>query len=150
MQNLPFTQLPLPELTAAAAKLNAAGQLHLYYGGLTYLDVSDEYIHELFPLLGDSQISKPDYFGRRSIGAHITVIYPEEQTIPDKEELNQAHSFQITGIYTAVLGIKKYYMLGVAAPSLLALRKRYGLADKLCFRKHLVDLHITIGVQVLA
>jgi hypothetical protein len=146
MKILPVTQLERPELERVASTLKASGRLAESFGGLAYLDIDDAYIHQLFPLLKEPQAQKPDYFGDGSIGAHITVTYPEEGVLIRKEDLGQEYSFKVVGISTAELGLKKYYVLQVESPELLALRRRYGLPDKLQFAKQWVDFHITIGV----
>lgn len=93
------------------------------------------------------QIKKPDYFGEKSVGAHITVVYPEENKIINNRDLDQEHSFIIKDIVTAELGAKIYYILLVDSPSLLKLRRRYNLSDKLSFKGYSIGFHITIGVR---
>jgi hypothetical protein len=147
MESLVTTRLMLPDVEALAKTLKLTGRLAESFGGLAYLDVDDAYIHELFPILSSHapNVQKPDYFGKGSIGAHITVTYPEEGVLIRKEDLGQEHKFKITGLYTSELITKKYYVLQVTAPSLLALRRSYGLPDKLQFLNRFVDFHITIG-----
>jgi hypothetical protein len=146
MKTLPIIPLERPELLRVAATLKPTGQLAESFGGLAYLNIDDAYIHELFPLLKASQAQEPDYFGKGSIGAHITAIYPEENVIINKEDIGQEHAFKIIGVSESEIGSKKYYVLQVESSSLLALRRRYHLPDKLQFSKQLVDFHITIGV----
>lgn len=146
MKFLHSTRLELPELERVASTLKSTGKLKESFGGLAYLDVDDAYIHKLFPLLHVDQAQKPDYFGQTSIGAHITVTYPQEGVIINKEDIGQEHTFKILGVFVAEVGLNKYYVLRVEAPSLIALRHRYGLPDKLQFADYLVDFHITIGV----
>ena len=146
MRTLPVKQLDRPELERVAATLKTKGRLAESFGGLAYLDIDDAYIHELFPLLQEPQAQKPDYFGEGSIGAHITVTYPEEGVIIRKEDLGKEYSFTVSGVTTAELGLKKYYVLQVQSPELQALRQRYGLPDKLQFAKKKVDFHITIAL----
>ena len=146
MRTLPVSQLNRPELEQVAATLKASGRLAESFGGLAYLDIDDAYIHQLFPLLKEPQAQKPDYFGAGSIGAHITVTYPEEGVFIRKEDLGREYAFKTTVVSTAELGLKKYYVLQVESPALLALRQHYGLPDKLQFANQWVDFHITIGV----
>ena len=41
--------------------------------GFVYLDVPDEYVHELFEILGETGETLPPYFGKGRAGAHIVV-----------------------------------------------------------------------------
>jgi hypothetical protein len=97
-------------------------------------------------LLKDEGIKKPDYFGLKSAGAHITVAYPEEGRVINKEDLAQEHGFLIKNAVTAEIGQKKYYVLLVESSSLLQLRKKYKLPDLLSFKGYSIGFHITIGV----
>jgi len=139
-------KLIIPELLNAASYLPSKGKLAISDNNLVYLDIDDSYIHQLFPLLENQQLKKPDYFGEKSAGAHITVIYPEEGKIINSEDLNQEHSFIIKDIVTAGISVKIYYVLLVESPSLLKLRRQYGLSDMLCFKGYSIGFHITIGV----
>ncbi|WBV65335.1 hypothetical protein PGH44_12590 [Legionella pneumophila] len=76
-----------PALLNKAMQLKSIGKVALSQNQLTYLKIHDEWIHELFPLLQNEQIRKPDYFGNESIGAHISIIYPEENTTINPKEL---------------------------------------------------------------
>ncbi len=140
-------QLDNPKLLKAAKQLSTTGKLAISENKLVYLDIDDNYIHQLFPLLQNSLIKKPDYFGTKSAGAHITVVYPEEQKIIKQEELHKEHSFTIKELVTAKIGRKLYYVLLVESLSLLHLRKKYHLPKLLNFRGYSIGFHITIGVQ---
>src|SRR5579864_4008747 len=63
MKKLSITLLDFPKLISAASKLTTSGYLANTFDGFTYLDVNDDYIHQLFPLLESTLIKKPDYFG---------------------------------------------------------------------------------------
>ncbi|MBA2653935.1 MAG: hypothetical protein H0U71_02570 [Gammaproteobacteria bacterium] len=144
---IPATQkLQNPELLRTALHLPTEGMLAITPNQLVYLDVDNNYIHQLFPLLEKKQINMPNYFGAKSAGAHITVIYPEENTKINDQDLHQKHKFSVQNLIVADIGAKKYYVLLVASPSLLQLRRRYGLPDNLCFRGYSIGFHITIGV----
>jgi hypothetical protein len=142
-------KLNIPELISAASHLSLEGKLEISDNNLVYLDVDNAYIHRLFPLLQNQQIKKPDYFGEKSAGAHITVIYPEENKTINKNDLDQKHKFIIKDIVTAQLGLKTYYVLLVESSSLLQLRKKRQLPDLLCFKGYSIGFHITIGVKIL-
>ncbi len=140
-------KLSNPELIAAATQFATNGKLAISANNLVYLDIDDAYIHRLFPLLQNQQIKKPDYFSKGSAGAHITVIYPEENKNINVKELGQEYSFAIKEMVAAEIGVKTYYVLLVKSPSLLQLRRKYKLPDALCFKGYAIDFHITIGVE---
>jgi hypothetical protein len=140
---------PIPAIIHAASHLKCRGQLARSENNLTYLDIDDAYIHKLFPLLQNNQIKIPNYFGVKSSGAHISIIYPEENIQINGDDLNREHEFKVNGAFAAEIGLKKYYVLMVDAPSLLLLRRKYGLSDMLPFKGYSIDFHITIGVQPL-
>lgn len=144
---LQLQQLNIPHLISKAIALPATGRLEKSSEGYTYLNIDDRFIHDLYPLLPPhTNIIKPDYFNKYTMGAHITVVYPEEKTIIDPIHLGEEHTFTILGVYTGVIMPKQYFVLLVNAPSLTALRNKYKLGPKLSFKKHHIDLHITVGV----
>ena len=140
--------LKLPRIIQAARRLTANGVTQLTKNNLFCLDVDDAYVHQLFPLLKDGTIQKPDYFGAQSIGAHITIIYPEEQKKIQEKDLQKEHHFSVKEIVTAEIGPKIYYVLLVDSPSLLQLRHKYGLPDILSFEGCSIGFHITVGVII--
>lgn len=137
----------IPQLAEYLSKLPTMGYLKMNALGLTYLDIDDNYIHEIFPLIDDNKVMKPEYFGDDLVGAHISVIYPAEDTLCHAVELNQQHYFSVSGLYSAMIENKKYHFLKVKAPSLTVLRRRRGLEDKLYFKNYWIDLHITVAVS---
>jgi hypothetical protein len=143
-----FTALNLPDLLDAATHLPASGRLTLSKTNLTYLKIDDDYIHQLFPLLQNPQIQKPNYFAPGSEGAHMSVIYPEENTLIRPTDLNQTHQFIIKDVLAAELNAKKYYILATESPSLLNLRRHYKLSDLLYFRGYSIGFHITVGFEL--
>lgn len=148
MKTPAFLQLHIPELMHAASQLPCIGELAISNNRLLYVDVDDAYIHQLFPLLKNKAIHKPDYFNKNkgSVGAHVTVIYPEENKNIDSVDLGIKHQFVIKNFVAATLGAKKYYILLVESPTLLHLRRKYHLPDLLCFKGYSIGFHITIGV----
>ena len=149
--NLPVIEyLNIPELVNDVSGLATRGRLAISDNNLVYLDVHDDYIHQLFPLFANQKIKKPDYFGVGSVGAHISIIYPEENILVSSDDLTDEHEFEIKGAFVADMGLKRYYALMVNAPSLLLLRRKYGLSDMLPFKGYSIGFHITIGVQPLA
>lgn len=143
-----ITKLNAPAIINAASHLKQAGRLAKSKNNLVYLDIDDAYIHQLFPLLQDHKIKVPDYFGEKSAGAHVTVIYPEENKIINDDDLNREHSFTVKDIITAEIGLKIYYVVLVDSPSLLNLRRRYNLSDMMSFKGYSIGFHITIGVML--
>lgn len=140
-----------PALLALAATLNPTGVLKtLEKERYSYLDIDDDFIHLLYPLLRDETIQKPNYFGGGLIGAHISVIYPEEYCLLKNADRNQEHIFQVTGLCYFDTTDKRYFALTLIAPTLLALRQQYQLPPQLCFRDYWLDLHITIGVTAIS
>jgi 2H phosphodiesterase-like protein len=143
-----IVSLRLPKIIDAAQRLPSKGNTQTTANNLFFLNTDDAYIHQLFPLLEDERVKKPDYFGEKSVGAHITIIYPEESKNINVDDLQQEHSFFIKDIVTAEVGLKTYYVLLIESPSLLKLRKKYDLPDLLSFKGYLIEFHITIGVKI--
>jgi len=140
-------KLNAPTIIDAVSHLKQKGQLATSKNNLVYLDIDDAYIHKLFPLLRDHQIKMPDYFGDGSVGAHITVIYPEENKKVNAHDLHQEHRFFVKDIVTVEIALKTYYVLLIESPSLLRLRKKYNLPDLLSFKGYSIGFHITIGTM---
>ncbi len=144
---LTMTRHNIPQLGDYLSKLPKIGSLKMNTLGLTYLDIDDNYIHHIFPLINDNTAIKPEYFGDGLVGAHISVIYPTEETSCHENDLNQQHQFSISDLYSTIIENKKYYVLKVKSPSLTSIRRRCGLHDKLFFKNYWIDLHITVGVS---
>ena len=139
--------LHLPKLMRAAKALKPFGKLARSANNLIYLDVDDAYIHQLFPLLDNTKIKKPDYFKEGSVGAHVSVIYPEEPAVIMEKYLGKEYHFKIKELVTAEINLKNYHVLLVNSPMLLQLRNNHDLPDKLNFKNYFIDFHITIGVS---
>jgi hypothetical protein len=152
MQELKVIELNEPDLIELASRLTHTGRIAVSDDNLSYLNIDDNFIHYLQPLLEDDTTQEPDYFDHSTnyIGAHISVIYPEEGIIIEPKDLNTVHYFTVTGLFMAECGQKIYYALRVNSPSLLKLRHKYGLQDKLQLQNHLLDLHITVGIKSIA
>lgn len=142
-----IVSLKLPKIINATQHLSSKGITQITDNNLFCLSIDDAYIHQLFPLLKDERIKKPDYFGEKSVGAHITIIYPEENKNINACDLQQEHSFFVKDIVAAEIGQKKYYVLLIESPSLLRLRKKYSLPELLFFKGYSIGFHITIGVK---
>lgn len=142
------TKINIPTILTLANTLSLQGSLGVTKDNLTYLNIDDKFIHDLFPLLKNPRIKKPAYFGKGLVGAHISVIYPEENICVEDGDLMSQHVFSIKEFISAEMGQKKYYALLIKSPGLLALRRKYDLPDLLDFKGYAIDFHITIGVEL--
>lgn len=129
-----------------ALELRTTGTLAITQTQLSYLKIDDDYIQQLFPLLGNPLIQKPNYFGQDGCGAHITVIYPEEGTKITNGEVGKICHFSIRDLVMAEIASYQYYVLMIDSPELTKIRKMHGLPDQLSFKDNLIGFHITIGV----
>lgn len=148
---LQYETLHIPNVNEAIRTLTRHGILKTTDQGLVYLDIDDDYIHLVYPLIQKEMdwVEKPDYFGTGLIGAHISVIYPEEKISLNPQVLQQKHFFNTAGLFAAKLGSKKYYVLRIKSPTLIDLRLQNGLPEKLWFKEQFVDLHITVATSPL-
>jgi hypothetical protein len=144
-----ITKLQIPQLMNAALNLRLNGKTANSENNLAYLDIDDAYIHELFPLVPDKKAIKPDYFAAGGVGAHITLMYPEEGKKIKKEDIGQTYNFTIKDFVSAKINQKIYYALLIESPTLLQLRKKYSLPDQLCFKGYAIGFHITIAAKQL-
>lgn len=118
-------------------------------GGFVYLDVDDEYIHKLVAFIQDDGFEEPPYFGSADlVGAHITVIYPDEvKKYGIKEVQECGETIHFTPKECKVVHpprwqeIDEVYFIVVEAPELDRIREKHGLP------KREYDYHITIGVK---
>jgi hypothetical protein len=147
MQMPKLTKLNMPGLKRAAKLLSVTGKLAISHNHLVYLNIDDAYIHQLFPLLKIPNIEKPDYFCIHGVGAHISVIYPEENKEFKSKYLEEEYNFMLQDMVIAEINLKKYYVLLVDAPALLNIRREHGLPDKLNFKNYEIGFHITVGVS---
>ncbi len=139
--------LEAPLLLQTAETLPRTGKLKISKDNLVYLRIDDAYIHQLFPLIQQLDCCKPNYFGENAIGAHISVMYPDEYKNIALQDLNQLHHFKIQQLAHTQLDNKQYCILLVSAPSLAQLRKKYQLPDMLILKNHPIPFHITLGVK---
>ena len=144
---LQFNRLSNADLLAKAKSLPPQGYVQKTPSGLIYLKIDDDYIHRLFPLLTAENKVKPDYFGCEGIGAHISLIYPQENFYCSPFYLDMIYSFALDGLYEAKVKENTYYVLRILSTSLSALRRQCGLPLKLNFDGYNIDLHITIGKE---
>lgn len=116
--------------------------------GFVYVDVDDGYIHNLITWIQQDGFEEPPYFGAGLVGAHITVIYPDEikkYGLTDITECGEQISFvpKDCQIVYPPRGkeIDEVYFVVVESPQLDQIRKKYGLT------KREYVFHITIGVK---
>lgn len=141
-----------PIFFSAIQNLPQTGIVKTTANGFAYLDIDDRFIHRVYPLLDYPRLIKPDYFSDSSnyIGAHISIVYPEENVNILPREENKSIGFTITGLFMADILDKRYYAFKVHAPELLALRRSYRLSKKLQLKGYLLDPHITIANSLLS
>ena len=135
--------------------LDHFGVLKQKPNGYLYLDVPNEYISELLPLIeAPGRITPPQHYtSKKGIGAHISVMYENEQIdneIWEIGELGETYSFTIKELRTVKINrnnkTKKLWLIALDSPQLESLRKDYGLPNRI--KGH--DFHITLGYQLPA
>lgn len=142
-----------PQVIEKVIQIQQKGILKQKDNGYLYVEVPREFISEALPLIDAAGkiVPPPHYKSKKGIGAHISVMYENEQIeneIWEIKELGQEFTFTILELRTVKLNrdnkMKKLWLLAVSAPELEKLRESYGLTSKL--KGH--DFHITIGTQV--
>ena len=148
LERFVFTELPDQSVIEIAASLNTEGTMQ-QRGDYCYLNIDDGFIHQIHPLLAHyERIEKPDYFNDPNpIGAHISVIYPEEMVRVLPSQLDGIHRFSVSGLMKAQYGTKDYFMLSVIAPSLSAFRQLQYLSSRPIWKRQEIMFHITVGVR---
>ena len=126
--------------------LPTSGVLKQKENGFIYLDVSNDFITKVVPLIDHEGIIRPRPTASRSIGAHISVFHESEEVIPD--ELEMTFNFYIKEVRSFIMhsrdGLKKLWVIAVESEELQKLREKYGLKPLLKG----YDFHITIGKQM--
>ena len=142
-----------PEVLEKVMQYEQTGILKQKDNGYLYVEVARDFIAEALPLI-DAQgklVPPRHYTSKKGIGAHISVMYENEQIaneIWEIKELGQEFTFTVMELRTVKISrenkLKKLWLLAVAAPELERLRESYGLSSLL--KGH--DFHITIGSQI--
>ena len=142
--------------TSPCSKILKYAEAHLPHcgvlkssSGFVYVDVDDEYIHKLASFIQQEGFEEPPYFGNADlVGAHITVIYPDELknlSMREIQECGKMVYFTLKGCEVVHpqrwKGIDEVYFIAVDAPELDLIREKYGLP------KREYSFHITIGVK---
>lgn len=144
---------PQCHVVELAGQFEQMGVLKQKENGYLYLDVSNDFISKLLPLIdAPGQLVPPRHYAKKKgIGAHISVMYENEQIaneIWEVAELGQVFTFQIKELHTIKLikngQMKKLWLIAIEAPELERLRESYGLSPKLNDR----DFYITIAHQI--
>lgn len=142
-----------PQVIEKVLQFEHKGILKQKSNGYLYLEVSKEFIAELLPLIdAPGKIVPPrHYTSKKGIGAHISVMYENEQImneIWEIKELGQEFTFTIKELRTVKLNkdnkVRKLWLIAVEAPELEKLRESYNLPSFI--KGH--DFHITLGTQV--
>lgn len=118
-------------------------------GDYCYLNIDDRYIDHIYPMLAQyGRVDKPDYFSMPDgIGAHISVIYPEEMVRVLPSSVGQKYTFSVCGLFKAQYEGKVYFALSITSPSLSAFRQLHYLTPRPIWKRQEVMFHITIGVR---
>lgn len=142
-----------PQVIDKIIQFEQKGILKQKDNGYLYVEVSKDFIAEALPLINaQGKIVPPrHYTSKKGIGAHISVMYENEQILNEIweiKELGQEFTFTVMELRTVKLNkdnkVKKLWLVAVSAPELEKLRESYGLPSRL--KNH--DFHITIGTQV--
>lgn len=142
-----ITKLSNNAIMDVSTKLRSSGHLELQ-DDYCYLNIDDDYIHQIYPLLSSyGNIKKPDYFDALiGVGAHISVIYPDEGITRFNLD-SMIHGFSVIQFAKVRFQLETYYVLIVDAPSLQQVRRKHQLAPKPTFKKQNILFHITLGVE---
>jgi len=143
-----ITELPDKAALDLAHSLETKGPIELR-NDYCYLKLDDRFIHLIQPLLTNyGDIEKPDYFiPPEPVGAHVSIIYPEEGVRPLHIYSGQMHDFSICGLVKVNYKLMEFYALSVVAPSLAAFREMHHLGPKPTFKGQEIMFHITVGVK---
>ncbi len=121
-------------------------------GSFVYVDLSDDFILTLAPLMEEDGFELPPYFEEDLVGAHISVMYSKEIAeygISTVKECGKEIQFRLKGYKTIkVAGLSgpledcnELLIIEVDAPELDEIRSKYGLPEKR------YSFHITVGVK---
>jgi len=145
-----------PQVIEMALSFDNFGELKQKDNGYLYVNVQDEFIGEILPLIEcPGRIVPPrHYSSKKGIGAHVSVMYENERIskeIWEIAELGNTYTFDVTELRSVKIvnrdgHMKKLWLIALDAPQLEELRESYGLSSKL--KGH--DFHITIGYQMPA
>ncbi|MFZ0564627.1 MAG: hypothetical protein WAM28_00290 [Chlamydiales bacterium] len=142
-----------PQVLEKAMSLDAFGALKEKRNGYLYLDLPNEYISELLPLINcpGQMIPPPHFESKQGIGAHISVIDTDERIkhdIWEIDEIGQTFNFEIKEVRSTKIKwrkiTKKIWVLTFNSPQLEELRESYGLSST----PKGYDFYLLIGQQI--
>jgi hypothetical protein len=135
-----------PAAIEEAITLPNLGLLKQKENGFVYLDISNDFIANIVPLLEIEGDLRATSTATRAVGAHISVFHEKEEITP--EELGMSFTFFLNEIRSFTLrtrdGVKKLWVLAITSPELEILREKYGLSPQLQGN----DFHVTLGKQM--
>ncbi len=144
------TALPRGDLVEyAQTNFPQKGKLQQASSGMVYVKVSDGYIHTIFPMIKEKNLTLPPYFSGNNVGAHITVITAKEmkQIHSPIQGLGKEISFKVTNFSSVQpenwKGISKVYYFEVESKELETVRTSAGLPPKILDH----DFHITVALE---
>lgn len=113
--------------------------------GFIYLDVPNAIITPFRTLLPDTAHPRETVDSDITyVGAHISVMFPDELENVKIKELGDDFSYRIKGLETVEPeGKDAVYFVTVDSPELEKLREKYNLSKRI--KDH--DFHITVGVD---
>ena len=136
-----------PQVMEEVRALPHSGNLEILEN-FVYVAVDDAYIHDLVHWIEPDGFEEPPYFGPGLVGAHITVISPEEMQkhgVRKIDEIGQTIRFTPRLCKVAHPGrwkeVEEVYFIEVESPELDQIRAKYGLP------KQQYAFHITVGVK---
>lgn len=117
--------------------------------GFVYLDLDDAYIRKLISYIEQYGFEEPPYFGTPDlVGAHISVIYPEELVDQEAKKIKElGNNISFTSLECQIVhppkwgGIEEIYLVVIEAKELSKIRESYGLPVQN------FPFHITIGIK---
>jgi len=142
-----------PQVLEQVLQITPKGTLKQKDNGYLYVEVSRDFIAQALDLIdAPGKLVPPrHYSSKKGIGAHISVMYENEQIeneIWEIDELGQEFAFNVIELRTVKINsnnkMKKLWLVAVSCPALEQLREKYGLKPLL--KGH--DFHITICSQV--
>lgn len=121
--------------------------------GFIYLDICDDYILQLYPLLlkKHGNVEIPPYFKEGGVGGHISVV-PSSESIKEgidlsEEDIGREIHFTVNGLYSVKPDewacVERVWYLSIECAKLEDFRRSKGLSPKI--NDH--DFHITIAIE---
>lgn len=118
--------------------------------GFVYVDIPNDFVDKLFPMISEKGFVKPPYFGAGLHGAHISVIYASEAKKNNIKIKESGQTIYFSPTACRIVKPSKWkdvdevYIITINAPALNKLRRRYGLGETA------YPFHITIGIKYSA